>query len=280
AVTNRPVATLKSNQFSLTAGGPVFIPKVYDGRNRTFFFAAFEPYYRLDHITAYALLPNEAMRGGDFSNTVTTLSNGSQVPIPISVAARFPGLVVNNATIYQTVALVNGNQFRPLPTAQITPFPGNKIPANFLDASSQLALKYVPFGGDYFIDPNGQLENFSVLRFVQQNDKRYTARLDQTITENNHLSFRFTKTPGVGEKGFGSPVNGNGADYSVATQILVSDTHIFSPRLTNDVRVNYTRGRFSNNLTPEFDAFTGRNINTELGLPNITKGGMPLLTDG
>ncbi|MBO0720731.1 MAG: TonB-dependent receptor [Blastocatellia bacterium] len=286
AVTNRPEATLRSNQFSLAAGGPIWLPKKifgplgYDGRDRTFFFAAIEPYYRLDHVTAYALLPTAAMRNGDFSNTVTTLSNGSQVPVPADVAAQFPGITFNNATIYQTVALVNGNQFQALPVAQITPFPGNRIPQNFLDQSALKSLQYVPMGGAYFVDPNGQLENFSVLRFVREDTKQFTIRLDQKVTEKNSLNFRITRTPGIGEKGFSSSVNGNGADYSVANQILITDTHTFSPRLINELRLNYTRGRFSNDLTPEYDPNTGKNINTDLGLPNLTKGGMPLLTNG
>jgi len=279
AVTNRPVATLRSSQYSFSAGGPVVIPKIYNGRNRTFFFAAFEPYYRQDHVTAYALLPTDAMRGGDFSNTSTTLSNGSQVPVPNSVISRFPGITFTPITLFQTVNLSNG-QFTSRPVAQITPFTNNMIPSTFLDASALKSLQFVPSGGDYFIDPNGQLENYTVLRFVKEDDKRLDMRFDQEVTSRNHMTFRLTRTPGIGIKGFGSPVNGNGADYSVAKQILLSDRHTFSPTLINDLRLNYTRGRFSNNLTPEFDALTGRNLNTELGLPNLTHGGIPLFTNG
>src|SRR5215471_20376364 len=44
AASNRPQPTLKYNQFSITAGGPVVIPKIYNGRNKTFWFAGFEPF--------------------------------------------------------------------------------------------------------------------------------------------------------------------------------------------------------------------------------------------
>ena len=70
AATNRPQPTAKFNQFHGSVGGPVVIPKIYNGRNRTFFFAAFEPRYRMDRIQAEALLPTEAMRQGDFSDAV------------------------------------------------------------------------------------------------------------------------------------------------------------------------------------------------------------------
>ncbi len=46
---NRPVPTLKYNQFSASVGGPVVIPKIYNGKNKTFFFGAVEPQYRRDH---------------------------------------------------------------------------------------------------------------------------------------------------------------------------------------------------------------------------------------
>jgi len=123
------------------------------------------------------------MRNGDFSNTVTTLSNGSQVPVPSSIVSQFPGITFNNAQIFQTVALNSGNQFTQLTGAGITPFANNIIPSAFLDASAIKALQFVPTGGNYFVDPNGQLENYSVLRFVNENTKQYTMRFDQVITE-------------------------------------------------------------------------------------------------
>lgn len=70
ASVNRPTSNLKWNQFSLTAGGPVVIPKLYNGRNKTFFFAAMEPRYRRDNLAQDACLPTDAMRQGDFSNLV------------------------------------------------------------------------------------------------------------------------------------------------------------------------------------------------------------------
>src|SRR6185369_8500296 len=76
----------------------------------------------------------------------------------------------------------------------------------------------------------------------------------------------------------GTPISPttNGAEYSAARQAMLADTHTFSPTLINDLRLNYTRGRFSTTAAPEFDANSGQNLNTILGLPNLTKGGVPL----
>ena len=67
----------------------------------------------------------------------------------------------------------------------------------------------------------------------------------------------------------------NGAEYSWAKQVMLADTHTFAPTVYNDLRLNYTRGRFSSTVAPEYDRATGQNINKDLGLPNITAGGVP-----
>ena len=55
---NRSPPTFKYNKFSLAAGGPVYIPKVYDGRNKTFWFSAYEPNYRRDFLAQDTLVQN------------------------------------------------------------------------------------------------------------------------------------------------------------------------------------------------------------------------------
>ncbi len=208
ATSNRPVATLRSNQFSLAAGGPVVLPKKffgplgYDGRDKSFFFAAIEPYYRIDHITAVWFDADAGHARWRFQQRRDNAQQRFPVPVPSSIVSQFPGITFNNATIYQTVALVNSNQFQLLPAAQITPFANNKIPSNFLDPSAQKALQYVPFGGSYFIDPNGQLENFVVTRFTRQDDKRYTMKFDQNLTEKKPRQLPPVADTGGGAKRF------------------------------------------------------------------------------
>src|SRR5262245_57961224 len=87
----RTPLSLRYNQVSITAGGPIWLPKKifgpagYDGHDKTFFFFAYEPRYRRDFITAPTLLPTDAERAGDFSNLVRTRSGW----LPASVAAQF-----------------------------------------------------------------------------------------------------------------------------------------------------------------------------------------------
>ena len=279
AAANRPVPTLKYNQFSLAAGGPVYIPKIYNGKNRSFWFAAFEPNYRRDRLDQYGLLPTSGMREGDFSGLVNTPSGW----LPQSVVNQFRSIAPNAVTdlgsaIYQQYNLA-GSQFTPIaaPTGGATypPFPGNVIPRNMLDASAQKALQLLVPATGYYLNSNGLISNILAPRRLRQDEKRYTVRIDEVISSRNRLYGRYTSTPII--KTQDTPISPTtaGAEYSWAKQGMLADTHTISPTMFNDLRLNYTRGRFSNTTSPQYDASTGENLNTLLGLPNITKGGVP-----
>ena len=302
------------NQVSLTVGGPVFLPRFgeggkpfYDGRNKTFFFFAYEPRWLRDFLDVTTLLPTAAERAGDFRNLVRTNSG----LLPAAVAAQFNQSSIGPVAIYQQFTLVNG-QFVPIalvnipgrtpatsfqycqfgdprativngqpmctPEVNASPIPGlNVIPGAFMDPKAPGILDFMPPpSSNYFIDSAGLVRNHIVSRFVQQDETRYTFRLDHRFTDNDSVYFRYSKTPAVGVRGFGSDVNGNSAAYSDAKQYLIANNHIFSPTLINDLRLNYTRGVFSEDFSPEFSINGGRNLATELGLPSLTSGGMPL----
>ena len=302
----RPANNLRYTNVSISAGGPVFLPAfgeggsaLYDGRDRTFFFAAIEPRWRKDFQVETTLLPGAAERSGDFRNLVRTNSGW----LPADVAARFNQTSIGQANIFQQFVL-EGNQLRPIvlttgnrfcqfgetPTSGGAANPQclatntnynpalNVIPQNYLDPTAQRILQFLPTPGDYFVDDAGLVRNAVINRFVKQDETRYTVRLDHNITKNDKVNFRYTLTPAVGIRGFGSDVNGNNAAYSDASQYLLAYNRIFSPSIINDLRLNYTRGVFSEDFSPEFSINGGRNLAGELGLPALTQGGIPLFT--
>ena len=281
ATNNRSRPTLKYNQFSLSAGGPVVLPKIYNGKNKTFIFAALEPFYRRDHLDQFGLLPTEGMRQGDFSDVTNTASGW----LPKSVVQQFTGkvpataLTPNDSVIYNQYNVINGNQFtpNPLPAGQTSylPFPGNIIPKSLLDATAIKSLSLINPPGDYYLNANNGISNIYSPRLLSQDEKRYTMRVDHAWTEKNRMYGRFSSTPIVKIQGTPVSPTNNGATYSWGRQAMISDTHIISPTLINDLRLNYTRGRFSGTLDPQWDPYTGTNLNTQLGLPTITKGGLP-----
>jgi hypothetical protein len=275
AAANRPVATLKYNQLSFSAGGPVWIRKVYNGKNKTFWFGAIEPQYRRDKLDQYGLIPTAAMQGGDFSGLTNTASGF----LPTAVATQFKQASTGDATLYQNYSL-SGNQFTllPAPAAGQTyaPFPNNTIPKSMLDATALKALPYITAPGDYYLNSNGTISNIVTPRVLRQDEKRYTIRIDHTFSDSNRLFGRYTVTPVLKTQFTPISTTTNAAEYSAARQAMLADTHTFSPTLLNDLRLSYTRGRFSNTAGPEYDATSGANLNTTFGLPNLTKGGVPL----
>ncbi|MBL8230980.1 MAG: carboxypeptidase regulatory-like domain-containing protein, partial [Bryobacterales bacterium] len=70
---------LVRNEFGASLGGPVYLPKLYNGRNRTFFFFAFEAFRNHSASTTSTTMPTLAMREGDFSGLID--SAGRQITL-------------------------------------------------------------------------------------------------------------------------------------------------------------------------------------------------------
>lgn len=282
----RPANNLRYNQVSITAGGPIMLPRfgeggkhLYDGRNKSFFFVAYEPRWRTDFLTASGLVPTAAERAGNFSGLVRTASGF----LPAAVATQFNQASIGPADIFQQFDLVNG---RLVPRAQtctvggvtsatFCQYAGNTIPSNMIDPVSQKLLEFLPQPTGYFLD-GGLVRNYTLTRSVTQDETRYTVRLDHNFTDSFKTNFRYTKTPAIGIRGAGNDINGNTGVYSDAQQMLLTFNNIITPTIVNDLRLNYTRANFSEDFSPEFAIKTGRSFAGEIGLNHLTPGGIPL----
>src|SRR5437016_2108950 len=116
------IPELRQNQFGFVVGGPIYIPKVYDGRNKTFFLVNYEGWRIRNGINQDTFnVPNPAWLGGDFS--ASGLS-------PVVAAG---GTCTPSATSFCL----------PIDPATGAPFPGNIIPA---DRFSRLAKVFIGAG--------------------------------------------------------------------------------------------------------------------------------------
>jgi len=168
----RPI--YKQNNFGVTAGGPVYFPKLYNGKNRTFFFASYEGFR--NRVGAgngtYYSVPPPAFYKGDLSQWV----NGSGVMYQIYDPAS-------------QSQLANGSYTR-------TPFPNNQIPISRFDPTIVPVLNYV----STILTPNrpgivpgtsGYLNNnfYNDTGTSITPNNRWSAKIDQSVGSKHHISF-------------------------------------------------------------------------------------------
>ena len=86
---NLPESPKKSNQFGVQFDGPVMIPGLYDGKNKTFFMGAYEGLRSNRQTSPFASVPTAKMRAGDFSEVSTQIRNPyTKVPYPGNIIPR------------------------------------------------------------------------------------------------------------------------------------------------------------------------------------------------
>lgn len=223
----RPAFT--QNQFGFNIGGPVYIPKVYDGRNKTFFFVDYEGFRLRQGKSFTETVPTAAERGGDLSalgpiyDPLTTCGSGA----PGSPACA-PGQ----------------NQY----DRQL--FPGSRIPTSRLNPT---ALKFL----DLYPAPNTAggargINNFVTNASVGGGNNETVVRLDQNVSDKQHISARYTYW---GNVNLAIDPLGTGVCQDRCTEIfntnnfVLSDTYSFSPTTILEVRASYQR--FSYDRTPQ-----------------------------
>lgn len=207
-----PRQPFKQNQFGFTVGGPVVIPKLYNGRNRTFFFGDYDATRRRTSASSSLLdIPPLDFRRGDFS--------------------RY------NRTIYDPRTRVIG----PNGAVVATPFPGNIIPRELINPSSAaiLALLPEPNAGE----PGAQARNYLRIAPRGFDNDQFDIKIDHRFSDSNTLSGRFSR----GDANSPNPGNfdgfiGAGTDsVNNPRSVVVSDVHVLSPTTVNEARFGWLR---------------------------------------
>ena len=215
------------NQYGFTAGGPVYIPKLFNGKNKMFFFTSFEQLRNrgLNQYSTY--VPTDAERNGDWSDWLK----------------RFP---VNPATCDGSeTAPINCRYVIYNPTTY-NPDTGLRQPYanNIITNASPIALKYL----SHFPQPNGyvspdpnNLNNYLVTSTSGLDANNYTARIDYNLTSRDTVYFRYLHDSG-------QAVGGEGLvpDVWLGNGIRKTDTYqghyvrTFSPTFTNELNLSWT----------------------------------------
>jgi hypothetical protein len=164
--------TFHQNQFGGSLGGPVWIPKLYNGKDKTFFFAAYQGYRYSTPSNNLLKVPTAAQLAGDERNAAPIYD-------PFSTVNTAPGCTTStNPTPC------------PPPVYVRTPFPGNQIPASRIDQRQVAFAKFVfPTAGPV-LDSNG--DNAIDTTPLSQTQNEFTASIDQHFGLKDSVWFRYS----------------------------------------------------------------------------------------
>lgn len=224
----------RQNQFGASVGGPVWIPRLYNGRNKTFFFFAYQGLRYNQDASTLLLVPTAAQLAGDLSS--------------------FPSQIYN--------------PFTTTSTGQRAPFPGNKIPSNLIDSRMVAYAQAVfPAAGPYNPATNSNAIDTTP---ETQTQNEYNVRIDQNFGQKNTAFFRYSAINSIVSSSGGLPglVKSEpipGRDWGG------SYVHIFNPSLI--LQLQYARVTNSDNVTQLFTHLNAATLNSKVGFADTFASG-------
>lgn len=235
----RALASFKRNQYGVSASGPVFLPKIYNGHDKTFFLFAYEGLRQKSASPLTSAVPSALQRQGDFSQTVTAAGAPVTIYDPATTTASGSGFVRQ-------------------------PFPGNAIPASRIDPVARNIIKYYPVQNTATAIPGAN--NFFAPGSAVINTDQLDAKVDENINEHNRFFVRYSRRqldqPNpvyfptdivVAEGGINQP--------QVSASAAFDYTYTPSPTWVIDFRYGFARTAI--NFTPQSDGFDP----AQLGFP-------------
>jgi carboxypeptidase family protein len=201
-----------TDQGGFNLGGPLEIPKVYNGKNKTSFFVHYSLVRGKNPFDSFATVPTPAERAGDFSQAQITSG-----PLAGNVPA-----------IYDPLSSASGPR---------TPFPNNQVPVARLSPAALGLLKYIPL-------PNlpGEVQNFHLQDSLPIANDRVMGRLGQQISKKDSLNafYYFHSTRSNSVSSFPELTS----HTSTRNQSLsLTETHTFGPGVINTLTGNFNRHR-------------------------------------
>ena len=214
----RPKSPFHQNQFGGALGGPLMVPKLYNGHDRTFFFIDYQGTRRRTLATSsIGDLPPLSFRQGDFS-------------------------ILSNRRIYDYTT----RRIGPAGTVIADAYPNNRLPASHINPTSAAVQAQVP--APNFGTPGSINRNFfrePVRR--RRNEDQFDVRVDHKLNAKNSLFGRFSfgnavdPNPGSWE----GPLSTASTQLQFSRHAVLNDVHVFNPNLINEFRFGYTRSNGS-----------------------------------
>src|SRR5579872_1760509 len=205
-----------ANYYGGTVGGPVILPKLYDGRNRTFFFFSYEGAHEANGQGPSINVPTLKMRQGDFS--------------------EFGGAIYNPFSVHTA----NGAPVR-------DPFPGNMIPASLMDPVALKIMNFWPLPNNPHVNPaTPWVNNYDQGSKWPTTDSVWVLKFDHKLTDKNQMFVRANNGGGFFNFNYDFPgiaTPGRNVVHRPNRGIAVDDTYLISPSTVLDTRIGYTYGK-------------------------------------
>lgn len=273
----KPVPQYQQNQFGATFGGPIVLPHLYNGMNRSFFFVDYEGYRVRQAQTQTAFIPPAPWRTGDFSSLIDyTTVTGTDCNGVNTYAGEIFDAKLAQANCGLPFQYDNtGQPSNIIPSTPVVPGGGSLDPL-----ALRLAALY-PTAGP--IDASGN--NFLSNPVRKETRNNFDVRVDQKFTDKDSTFFRFSfeNQPSFIPGTFGGLADGGGffsgeEDFSYRS-FATSWTHIFKPNLINEFRLGYNR---INAQRLQLNANTNVSADPSINFPGVPFsagiGGLPQLT--
>lgn len=274
-----PTPPYQQYQFGGTLGGPVYIPHVYDGRNKTFFFVDYEGLRIHQAQTQTILVPTLAQRAGNFADMLDT---GTVTGTDCNGNPTYAGELFDTRLTQLSAGSPTGLCGIPIGGYTAGGLPTNVIPAGRLDPLAARLMGLFP-------TPNvsgNPAYNFIANPVQNEHRSNFDTRIDEKLSDKDNGFFRFSyeDQPSVIPSPFQNTFADGGGFFSGVEDnsyrsAALSETHIFRPTLVNEFRFGYNR---INSHRYQFNFNT--DVSGLLGFPGVPftpiNGGLPQLTFG
>src|SRR6187402_263511 len=252
----------KQNDYGLSLGGPVVIPHLYNGRQRSFFFFSWEQFRQNTGGPVTSTVPTTAMRNGDFSALLTSSVIGTN---PCDGTPVYNGQIFDPAS----TRTVNGVLCR-------TAFPGNVIQPGRITSIARNYLNYYPVP-----QTSSTFNNYTINQPYPITNTTYTIRIDHNISENNKFFSSWTARQNTSQKNprtLPDPVDPNQWNQNFVTHLFRAGvTSTINANMVNQIVVGLNRTNAKN-----FSVSSGgtTNYSAQLGIANFNSPSFPITTVG
>jgi hypothetical protein len=272
---NVPRPADHQNNFGGSLGGPVRIPKLYDGRHKTFFFFSWEQYRNNPGTASVTTLPTTTeIQNGNFSALLgpPVTNNGQPVINPCDGSQILTGQIFDPST----TKTVGGVQCR-------TAFPGNIVPTTSFDSVAKKILGFLTVTPNLPGTDNGLQNNFVFRSSEQERDTTMSFRIDENWGITNKFFFSYSsrdqETPAGGNT-LPGVLNPNFFNSNFTHYLRGGWDYTITPNLLNTLTVGFNR---LHNLS-KADSVNGTDWPAALGIgnahglvfPQISFNGSPL----